>query len=187
MKLEHPQGPELQNSSLPLISGVSAAITFPSMRLTPSLSSSAQLFPDTKLMRLRNHEVSVPYSKFAFPFYLSLSCVGGREENGTGNKQTVIIMEGPSCCRDQCGCASQLPGKSLSVGSGETLNTHCPLFLSLSGDGIMIPIELFLIFPRESGGIHISSQVKAEEKEAKKVKGKIFHPFNTFIYVSRPV
>lgn len=46
-----------------------------------------------------------------FPF-LSFSYVGGREENGAGNKQTVIVMEGPSCCRDQCGCASQLPGKS---------------------------------------------------------------------------
>lgn len=54
MKLEHPQEPELQNSSLPLISGVSAAITFPNMRLT--FFPSAQLFPDTKLMRLRNHE-----------------------------------------------------------------------------------------------------------------------------------
>lgn len=52
MKLEHP---ELLNFSLPLISAVSAAIAFPSIRLT--LSPSARLFPDTKVMRLRNHGV----------------------------------------------------------------------------------------------------------------------------------
>lgn len=52
----------------------------------------------------------------------------------------------------------------------------------------MIPIELFQIYTWEGRAIHIFSQVKAEGKEKEKeVKGKTFHPFNTFVYVSKPM